>query len=99
MSLHPPSVETRPNQTIDATHHPPGQPFHCSVAGAVSSTGAVDIILRARKVQMALSEQTERAVEACRDAVLMPALWPDALHQLAGSLGAASCAFLGHDKS
>jgi DNA-binding CsgD family transcriptional regulator len=39
---------------------------------------------------MALSARTERAVEACYDAVLVPALWPQALQQLADSLGAAS---------
>ena len=48
---------------------------------------------------MALSARTERAVEACYDAVLVPALWPAALQQLADSLGVASCTFGTSDPS
>lgn len=42
---------------------------------------------------MALSEPTEYALEACIDAVVAPALWPQALQLLAESLGAESCTF------
>src|SRR5260370_37747025 len=40
---------------------------------------------------MPLSERTERALDACQDAVLAPQQWPRALQLLAESLGAASC--------
>jgi DNA-binding CsgD family transcriptional regulator len=42
---------------------------------------------------MALSERTERALEACHDAVFAPELWPAALQRLADSLNVASCTF------
>lgn len=43
---------------------------------------------------MALSVPTEYALEACIDAVVAPALWPQALQLLAESLGAESCTFV-----
>jgi len=46
---------------------------------------------------MPLSVRTERALEACYDAILSPAQWPRALQLLAESLGAASCTFHTHD--
>lgn len=39
---------------------------------------------------MRLSEPTERAIEACHDAVLAPELWPGALQRLSESFGASS---------
>lgn len=42
---------------------------------------------------MLLSERTERALDACQDAVLTPQQWPQALQLLADSFGAASCTF------
>src|SRR5262245_56811777 len=42
---------------------------------------------------MAFSERTERAIEACYDAVLLPSAWPDALQSLADTVGASSCTF------
>jgi DNA-binding CsgD family transcriptional regulator len=42
---------------------------------------------------MPLSERTERALEACYDAVLAPVRWPQALQLLGESLGAESCTF------
>jgi DNA-binding CsgD family transcriptional regulator len=47
---------------------------------------------------MALSERTERALEACHDAILAPTRWPSALQSLAESFGAASCTFYEHDR-
>jgi DNA-binding CsgD family transcriptional regulator len=47
---------------------------------------------------MPLSERTERALEACYDAVLSPPRWGSALQLLAESLGAASCTFYEHDQ-
>jgi DNA-binding CsgD family transcriptional regulator len=46
---------------------------------------------------MPLSLRTEHALEACYDAILSPAQWPQALQLLAESLGAASCVFHAHD--
>lgn len=46
---------------------------------------------------MALSERTERALEACIDAVVAPASWSHALQLLAESLGAESCTFCSHE--
>lgn len=43
-------------------------------------------------------ERTERAIEACYDAVLAPAEWPRALQLLAESLGAESCTFFSDDE-
>jgi DNA-binding CsgD family transcriptional regulator len=48
---------------------------------------------------MVLSERTERAVEACHDAILAPELWPAALQRLADSLEVASCTFYAVDKT
>ena len=45
-----------------------------------------------------LVERTERAIEACYDAVLAPAEWPRALQLLAESLGAESCTFFSDDE-
>jgi DNA-binding CsgD family transcriptional regulator len=42
---------------------------------------------------MSLDDRTERALEACYDAVLMPALWPEVLQQLADALAVTSCNF------
>ncbi|MFK0688791.1 helix-turn-helix transcriptional regulator [Mesorhizobium sp. IMUNJ 23033] len=42
--------------------------------------------------------RTERAIEACYDAVLAPAEWPRALQLLAESLGAESCTFFSDDE-
>jgi DNA-binding CsgD family transcriptional regulator len=42
---------------------------------------------------MPLDARTDRALEACRDAILAPSRWPSALQSLAESLGAASCTF------
>ena len=47
---------------------------------------------------MPLSERTERALEACHDAVLSPPRWGSALQLLGESLGAASCTFYEHDQ-
>ena len=47
---------------------------------------------------MPLTERTERALEACHDAILAPTRWPTALQSLAESLGAASCMFFEHDR-
>jgi DNA-binding CsgD family transcriptional regulator len=38
-----------------------------------------------------LTERTERAIEACYDATLAPALWPVALQRLGESVGGLSC--------
>jgi DNA-binding CsgD family transcriptional regulator len=43
-----------------------------------------------------LTEQTERALEACYDATVAPALWPDALQRLGESVGALSCSLYCH---
>lgn len=45
---------------------------------------------------MVLTERTERAIEACYDATLTPALWPDALQRLGESVGALSCSLYCH---
>ena len=47
---------------------------------------------------MPLSERTERALEACYDAILAPTRWSSALQLLGKSFGAASCTFLEHDR-
>jgi DNA-binding CsgD family transcriptional regulator len=47
---------------------------------------------------MPLTEKTERALEACHDAILAPTRWPSALQSLGESLGAASCMFFEHDR-
>jgi DNA-binding CsgD family transcriptional regulator len=47
---------------------------------------------------MPLSERTERALEACYDAILAPTRWPSALQSLAESFDAASCTFYEHDR-
>jgi DNA-binding CsgD family transcriptional regulator len=47
---------------------------------------------------MPLSERTERAVEACHDAILAPTRWSSALQSLAESFGAASCTLYEHDR-
>jgi DNA-binding CsgD family transcriptional regulator len=47
---------------------------------------------------MPLSEKTERALEACYDAILVPTRWSSALQSLAESFGAASCTFFEHDR-
>ena len=47
---------------------------------------------------MPLTEKTERALEACHDAILAPTRWPWALQSLAESFGAASCTFYEHDR-
>ena len=47
---------------------------------------------------MPLSEGTERALEACYDAILAPTRWPSALQLLGKSFGAASCTFYEHDR-
>jgi hypothetical protein len=47
---------------------------------------------------MRLTERTERALEACHDAILAPIRWPSALQSLAESFGAASCMFYEHDR-
>ncbi len=46
---------------------------------------------------MPLTERTERALEACHDAILAPMLWPSSLQSLAESFGAASCTVFDHD--
>lgn len=43
---------------------------------------------------MRLSESTERALEACQDAILAPELWPAALQSLSDSFGASSTVLL-----
>jgi DNA-binding CsgD family transcriptional regulator len=45
---------------------------------------------------MPLSERTERALEACYDAILAPARWSAAMQSLAEAYGAASCTFTDH---
>jgi DNA-binding CsgD family transcriptional regulator len=47
---------------------------------------------------MPVTERTERALEACHDAILAPTRWPSALQALGESLGAASCMFFEHDR-
>ena len=47
---------------------------------------------------MPLTERTERALEACHDAILAPTRWPSALQSLAESFGAASCMLYEHDR-
>ena len=47
---------------------------------------------------MPLTERTERALEACHDAILAPTQWSSALQSLAESFGAASCTFYQHDR-
>ena len=47
---------------------------------------------------MPLSEGTERALEACYDAILAPTRWPSALQSMAESFGAASCTLYEHDR-
>ena len=47
---------------------------------------------------MPLSERTERALEACYDAILAPTRWSSALQSLGESFGAASCTFFEHDR-
>jgi hypothetical protein len=47
---------------------------------------------------MPLTERTERALEACHDAILAPARWPSALQSLGESFGTASCTFYEHDR-
>jgi DNA-binding CsgD family transcriptional regulator len=47
---------------------------------------------------MPLTERTERALEACHDAILAPTRWPSALQSLGESLGAASCMLYEHDR-
>src|ERR1700722_6522219 len=47
---------------------------------------------------MPLTERTERALEACNDAILAPTRWPSALQSLGESLGAASCMLYEHDR-
>ena len=47
---------------------------------------------------MPLTEKTERALEACHDAILAPTRWPSALQSLGELLGAASCMFFEHDR-
>ena len=47
---------------------------------------------------MPLSEGTERALEACYDAILAPTRWSSALQLLGESFGAASCTFYEHDR-
>jgi hypothetical protein len=45
-----------------------------------------------------VAERTERAIEACYDAVLAPAEWSHALQLLAESLGAKSCTLFSDDE-
>jgi hypothetical protein len=47
---------------------------------------------------MPLSERTERALEACYDAILAPTGWSSALQSLAESFGAASCVLFDHNR-
>jgi hypothetical protein len=47
---------------------------------------------------MPLTERTERALEACYDAILAPPLWSSALQLLGESFGAASCTLYEHDR-
>ena len=47
---------------------------------------------------MPLTERTERALEACYDAILAPTRWSSALQLLGESYGAASCTFYEHDR-
>ena len=47
---------------------------------------------------MPLSERTERALEACYDAILAPTQWSSALQFLGESFGAASCTLFEHDR-
>jgi DNA-binding CsgD family transcriptional regulator len=39
--------------------------------------------------------EIERALEVCYDAIIAPETWPQALHALAGSIGAVGCRFRG----
>ena len=47
---------------------------------------------------MPLTERTERALEACYDAILAPTQWSSALQLLGESFGAASCTLYEHDR-
>jgi hypothetical protein len=42
---------------------------------------------------MSLQVRTERALQACYDALIMPDRWPTALQQLADALDVSSCTF------
>jgi DNA-binding CsgD family transcriptional regulator len=42
---------------------------------------------------MPLTEETERALEACHDALLVPERWPTALQHVADALAVSSCTF------
>ena len=42
---------------------------------------------------MSLQARTERAIEACHDALIVPERWPTALQQVADALAVSSCAF------
>lgn len=46
---------------------------------------------------MALSQETERAIDLCYDAIVAPERWAKALDCLAFSLGAEACRLLPHD--
>lgn len=48
---------------------------------------------------MTLSPETERAIESCYDAIVMPSRWTGALDDLAHSLGATACIILPHEIS
>jgi DNA-binding CsgD family transcriptional regulator len=47
---------------------------------------------------MPLTPRTERALEACYDAILAPTRWSSALQLLGEALGGASCLFYEHDR-
>jgi DNA-binding CsgD family transcriptional regulator len=47
---------------------------------------------------MPLTPRTERALEACYDALLAPGRWSSALQLLGESLGGVSCLFFEHDR-
>ena len=67
-----------------AIHNPPKTIARCQLRCYGAGHGnRVDLVV--------LTERTERAIEACYDAALAPALWPDALQRLGESVGALSC--------
>src|SRR5580693_6055237 len=69
-----------------------------ALCGSISHPTEVLASLQRGAAAMPLSERTERALEACYDAILAPTRWSSALQSLAESFGAASCVLFDHDR-
>ena len=69
-----------------------------AIARPFSAPTRVLITLVHRGSVMPLTPRTERALEACYDAILAPSRWSTALQLLAESLGGVSCTFYEHDR-